>query len=269
MIDARTQLLFMVGHPVAQTKTPALLNAWFEQQKLPVVMVPADVAPDKLAEFMIALQSMRNAWGAVFTIPHKAEASRHMQRLSGVSQCLQAINVCRKTAAGHWEGDILDGLAVVDALGAANAQVKGSTVHIVGCGGAGSAAAYNVAACGAASVTVYDPDCEKTSALVQRLKTVFPACDFRAGRDGLATARIVINASPLGMQTSDLLPFEAEAVGQDTVVVDSVTSNSSTRLIAACEMRGLKVINGNMLAKAQQPLLLEYLLGNIPIGDAR
>lgn len=261
MIDAGTQLLFMVGHPVRQTKSPALLNAWFEESQLPVALVPVDVAPAGLAAFMVALRSTRNAWGAIFTVPHKSKAAALLEELSPVAQCLQAVNVARRTNDGRWEGAMLDGVAVVNALADIDVAVEGRAVHVVGCGGAGSATAYSVAAAGAAMLTLHDNEEGKAAALVQRLQPVFPGCLMRTGPGGLDTVDIVVNASPLGMRACDLLPFDLDAVRGEVVVVDAITSESRTRLAAECDARGLRVVTGNTLARAQQPLILAYLLG--------
>ena len=260
MIDGGTQLLFMVGHPVRQTKSPALLNAWFAENHLPVALVPVDVAPAGLAAFMLALRSIRNAWGVIFTIPHKSHAVSFLDSLSPVAQCLQAVNVARRTREERWEGGMLDGVAVINALAEVDVAVKDRVVHLVGCGGAGSATAYSVAAAGAAMLTLHDHEEGKASALLRLLQPVFPHCVMRTGPGGLDAAEIVVNTSPLGMRTCDLLPFDLDAVKKETVVVDAVTSESRTRLAAECDERGLRVVTGNTLARAQQPLILAYLL---------
>ncbi len=260
-MDAATQILFMVGHPVAQAKSPGLLNAWFAQNRLSMALVPVDVPPPGLGPFMQAMRLANNVRGVIFTIPHKNEAVRHVDRVSPLASCVQAVNVARRTDAGIWEADMLDGVAAVNALGGIGVGIEGRTARVVGCGGAGSAIGYALAQAGAAQLWLEDSEPGKADALAQRLHAVFPACVLRTQHAVAQSAHIVVNASPLGMGLNDPLPFDVQTLGPEAAVVDAVTSASRTGLIAQCEARGLRCVTGNTLARVQQPLLAEYFLG--------
>lgn len=262
MIAGDTQLLFMLGHPVAQTKSPALMNAWFAENQLPIALIPLDLHPRALAGFMEAIKSAPNVWGCILTIPHKGAAARHVDELSGISSCLGAVNVMRRTKAGRWAGDMLDGQAVVNALEEIDVRIQGRRVSVIGCGGAGSAAAYSIAAAGAKMLSLQDCDAQKPVVLSERLSSIFSECDILTGPTDLAAFDIVIHASPLGMRASDPLPFTPAELSPGAVVVDAVTAHSITPLIGACEAKGLRVITGNTLARVQQPLMLRYLIDN-------
>ncbi|MGB0748725.1 MAG: hypothetical protein ACPGO3_08260 [Magnetospiraceae bacterium] len=70
-LDGETQIFPIVGDPIAQVKSPALLTGIMNDRDYNGMVVPAHVAPADLEAFVTAMRSVQNVQGVVVTVPHK------------------------------------------------------------------------------------------------------------------------------------------------------------------------------------------------------
>lgn len=71
MISGTTQLVAIVGNPVAQVKSPSNFNQYFESTGQDVAMIAMDVRPESVPACVQAMRGWENLLGCVVTIPHK------------------------------------------------------------------------------------------------------------------------------------------------------------------------------------------------------
>lgn len=256
-VDAATHVIFMVGQPVAQTRTPALLNAWFAGQGRNLAVVPLELPGDAMPAFSRLLGEAGNVLGCVVTIPLKARLYPLVHEASPVASALQVVNVVKRLADGRLFGDMLDGAAMVQGLRAMDVALEGRSAFLVGCGGAGSAMAFSACSEGVRRLRLHDAHPESARRLSDTLRRRFGACEIEIGSDA-QDCDLVINASPLGMRTGDALPVPVEGLDPRAVIVDAVTSRSMTRWVAACRAAGHAVLDGNAIAAHQLPLMREF-----------
>ncbi|MFH4347249.1 shikimate dehydrogenase, partial [Acinetobacter baumannii] len=74
------------------------------------VMIPVDIAPDAVVDYLNALRGWQNMTGVLVTVPHKQRAAALVDELTPRARRLNAINVIRKLADGRLQGDMLDGV---------------------------------------------------------------------------------------------------------------------------------------------------------------
>ena len=110
MVSGFTQVVAVIGHPITQVKSPENFNRYFADQQIDSVMIPVDIAPEAVADFLQALRGWHNMSGVLVTVPHKQRAAALVDELTPRAQHLNAINVIRKLADGRLQGDMLDGV---------------------------------------------------------------------------------------------------------------------------------------------------------------
>jgi len=249
----------LIGHPVAQVRTPPLINAWFASQAIDATMFAIDVAPEKVAAFLDGLRDWRNCGGCSVTVPHKQAAFRAMDRVTPRAAQVGAVNIVRRDSDGRLNGDMTDGLAFVAALAAGSVPLAGAAVLLAGAGGgAGMAIAFALAEAGVGRLTLQEPDESRLAKTMTALANAFPslALDSTTPVDGFD---IAVNASPLGMNPGDPLPFDPAVVHGGGVVADVVTKPGITPLLAAAAARGLSIQTGGAMADAQLPFQMRHL----------
>jgi shikimate dehydrogenase len=239
-------------------KSPAHLSAALAARGVNALVVPAHVLPPDLPAFMAAMAATRNVDGVIATVPHKQAVLAHCLRATERVRYAGAANVLRRTAGG-WEGDHTDGRGFVEGVTAAGGTVGGSRVLLVGAGGAGSAIAYELLARSAAELAIHDLDRTRRDRLVGLLAARFPG-RVAAGTDDPAGFDIVGNATPAGMHPDDEAPVRLDRLSPGQVAADVVTRPEITPFLARARSLGCKVMPGLGMFKAQEALLVDFLL---------
>lgn len=56
MVSGTTQVVAVIGHPIAQVKSPDNFNRYFAEQHMDSIMIPVDIVPDAVAAYLNALR---------------------------------------------------------------------------------------------------------------------------------------------------------------------------------------------------------------------
>ncbi|MFQ5557419.1 MAG: shikimate dehydrogenase family protein, partial [Acidimicrobiales bacterium] len=136
----------------------------------------------------------------------------------------------------------------------------------LGAGGAARAVVAGVAAAGAGEVVVVNRTADRAAAAADLAGPV-----GRAGStDDLATADVVVNATPLGMGASSQMPCPPRLLRRGQVVVDLVYDPLQTPWLAALRAAGVDSHNGLSMLVHQAALAFELWTGvEAPLGAMR
>jgi shikimate dehydrogenase len=252
-----TRIIPILGHPVAQTKSPFGMTRAFGERGIDAVVVPFDVSPEAIGGFLTALDAAANLGGVIATVPHKFSLCAHAAVLTERARFFGSANVMRRMADGAWQADMLDGLGFMRAIRRAGGTIAGANALLVGAGGAGSAIALELLNEGAASVAVHDTDEARRARLMSRLDAAHPG-RARVGSAEPTGFDLVINATPLGMREGDMLPLRVAALDRGMFVGDVVTARGDTALIAAAKAAGCAWCSGHDMFETSIDLMVEF-----------
>ena len=264
IVQGGTRIGLIIGHPVGQVQSPGLFNRHFASRDEDAVLVPLDIAPDRLAAFLQAMRGMANVSGCIVTVPHKVAVVPHLDQLSDVAQRLRAANVIRRDEDGRLSGDNVDGIGFTMAAGPHGYDAKGSTALVIGAGGVGSAIADALCAAGVSRLVLTDLVAERAAWLARTLATSFPDVALMAAGmpEDLAGFDLVANATPVGMGAQAALPMSKSLIATlnpAAIVADVVTEPAETALLRAAKARGCRVQAGPEMAAAQMRALGRFM----------
>lgn len=242
-LDGETRLIPILGDPIGQVKSPALLTAALAQQGLNAIVPPFHAPAADFAAIVAGLKLVGNVDGLVITVPHKFSAASVCDRLSDQARFLGGANVIRREADGAWFGDHCDGQGYIAGIRAQGGEVQGRSVLLIGAGGAGSAIAYEFLRQGASELAIHDADTVRRDSLIARLNGEFSG-RARAGSTDPGGFDIIANATPMGMQPDDPLPVQADRLNAAQFVADCVTRPEITPMIAAARAIGCNTMTG-------------------------
>ncbi|PZQ22300.1 MAG: shikimate dehydrogenase [Corynebacterium propinquum] len=254
MVSGTTQVVAVIGHPIAQVKSPDNFNRYFAEQHMDSVMIPVDIVPDAVAAYLNALRGWQNLRGCVVTVPYKQALASRLDGLSERAAALGSVNVIRRERDGRLLGDNVDGAGFLGAARKHGFEPAGKRALVIGCGGVGSAIAYALGEAGIASITLSDPSTARMGAVCELLGNAFPAVELATRVDGLEGFDLLVNASPVGMGGSAELPLPAALLATlqpETLVADVVTSPEITPLLKRARQAGCSVQTGPEMAFAQ------------------
>ncbi len=263
-------LFGIVGHPVAQSLSPRIHNSAYRVLGIPALYLAFDA--ESFGDFW--LEVVENGMleilgfplrGLSVTTPFKEAALA----VAGAESPLAGVIGAANTLVWNqdvWEAEATDPDGVVLPLRDRDVHLEGLEAAVVGAGGAGRSAAEGLKKAGA-RVTIFNRDPERGQAAGDRLKVPYlPLDELDPGQFGL-----LVNATSLGRDADDPLPFDVDRLRPGAVVIDLVYRlDRPTPLLEAAAARGAVAIDGREVLIDQARGQFRLMTGQeLPLDLAR
>jgi shikimate dehydrogenase len=258
MITGKTTLIVHLGYPTEAFKAPMIYNPWFEMKGIDTVVVPVGVKAPQYATVVKSLFSTTNVHGALVTMPHKVTTAQLVDEITTTAKVAGACNAILRRADGSLLGDMFDGAGFVRGVERKGRRIAGARALVLGCGGVGSAIAASLAASGPAELGLFDAVRASAETLAARLRLHYPSLTVATGSNDPDGYDIVVNATPLGMNPGDPLPFDVSRISRTTFVGEVVMKEEYTPLLRAALDRGCSVQVGTDMLFEMIPAYLEF-----------
>jgi len=257
-ISGNTGLIAHLGFPTESFKAPLIYNPWFQRAGVYAVVVPMGVKAEDYPAFLPLVFRLSNIRGALITMPHKVTTVELVDEITPTARVAGACNAVRKRADGSLLGDMFDGAGFVRGVQRKGHRLDGARALVVGSGGVGSAIAASLAAAGVGMLGVFDINRAAADALAERIRQNYPHTTVRTGSNDPSGYDVVVNATPLGMNEGDPLPFDTTHLTPGTFVGEVVLKQEMTPLLRAANDRGSPVQVGIDMLFEQIPAYLEF-----------
>jgi len=263
IVDGSTRLYCIIGHPIAQVRSPQTYTPRFRAMGMNALLVPMHVSPEQFDVTVRGIKEIVNLDGIIITVPYKSRVIPHVDRLLPTGEKVGAINAMRREKDGSWSGDMFDGRGLTRRLREDGHVIEGRRVMLIGAGGAGSAVAVAVADAGAAAVTIFDVDTARAKALADRVASAYPGRRIAAGAATAKGHDIVINATPIGMAKGDGMPAELGPLDPALLVIDVIMKPEPTPFLRHAQGCGCRTVDGRAMLEGQ----IEEVLGFFGLGS--
>ena len=233
---------FIIGHPVAHSRSPMLHGYWLKRYGIAGSYELADVRPEELGDFFATYRE--EGWvGGNVTVPHKLAVIPYLDRIDDAATTMGAVNTI------WWEGDELVGgnTDAIGFLGNLDELVPGwdgeaRKAVIIGAGGAARAAAYGLKTRGL-SIDL----CNRTVSRAKELESHFGGMSGH-GLDALPEllggADLLVNATSLGMLGNDPLKVELSRLKDGAIVYDVIYVPLETQFLKDAKAKGHRTVDG-------------------------
>lgn len=258
-ISGTSAIYLMLADPIAQVRSPVLINEMFAREGIDAVMVPLNVAADGIEDFWKGLKRLKNVRGLIVSVPFKEAACRLSDRAGPNAALIGTANAVRREADGSFLCENFDGLGFAAALKQGGHAIAGRRALLAGAGGAGSAIAFTLAAEGAAGLTIADQDTARAEKLSAAVARSFPGTHAAAGLADPAGHDLVVNATPMGMKADDPFPVSVANLTSAMTVMDIVMKPRETAFLARARAMGCSVQYGTAMTDCQMDLWIRFL----------
>ena len=255
-----SEKLYVVGHPVAHSKSPAMHNAAYRALGLNWEYGLADCPSEDSARAFLAARNWR---ACNVTMPWKQLAYEAATTASLAADLALGANVLV-----NWEGrlhaDNTDGKGCVAYLKRCGVSFEGARIAVCGTGPTALAIAHACAVAGAGQVSLLSRDRTRAQRAIDEYQLrLARACEQRDGAQftayaydseglaSLADSALVVDATPLGMKPDDPAPFDTDVLSSAQTVFDVVYGHGETALIAAARATGCAAYDGAGMLVAQ------------------
>lgn len=268
--------LYLLGHPVAHSKSPVMHNALYQKLGLDWHYDRMDCADQEEARRFIEGQEYL---GINITTPYKPLAFSCADIKAASAELARGANVLASKAS-KLIGYNVDGLGCVSFLEQKGFPFAKATVVICGTGPTSFAIAHAAALAGASKVMIIGRESERAQAALDRyreelatlasatialppmqeghrsLREVSEQVAFSSGSYAecpqvFAEADLIVNATPMGMAHTGQLPFDTDLLHAGQTIYDVVYGQGETKLVAAARAQGCTAYDGSGMLVAQ------------------
>lgn len=281
----KPQQLYILGHPISHSKSPAMYRALYGEMGLPWSYDFMDLPEETDAEAFLA---ERNFLSINITTPYKPNAF--------AAADVQAPAACLANGANvlvNHEGQIIayntDGEGCVVNLERLGFDFDGKNVVVCGTGPTAQAIYHACAAAGATQMTMLGRNAERVNAVVddyveqladlemksaavplagtkrRSLTEILDGTNFGSGTYDMCAmlipeADLIIDATPLGMKPGDPAPFDTTLLHEGQWVFDAVYGHGETALVAGAKAAGARALDGSGMLVAQAVATAQIVL---------
>lgn len=264
--QAGFQQLYLLGHPVAHSKSPAMYNAAYERLGLPWHYGLADRATAEEAE---ALLRSRGFLAVNITTPYKPLALAAADALEPAAALAQGANLLIDHG-GALRAYNVDGAGCVAYLRREQVPLAGARAVVCGTGPTALAILHELAEAGVGSLALLGRDGARTAAVLAAYSrrvdelaadgaslkaplgaVALEALPYQEAAATIVAADLIVDATPLGMAAGDPAPFDTGLLSGRQVVLDVVYGHGTTALMAAARQAGCQAFDGRGMLVGQ------------------
>lgn len=276
MIDTGAKLYAVLGHPVSHSLSPTMQNAAFADLGFNAVYLAFDVAPERLPVLLPALGELGFA-GLNLTVPLKEAAFQQLTDLDASAERMRSVNTI-KIEGRAMRGYSTDGAGFLAALQAEfDLDVRGRSICVIGCGGAGRATAIACAMAGAAEIRLLNRSVERAERLAAEIagmpdapRVILAPASAPAWQEEVRQSEIVVQATSVGLRQEDTPLVGTGAFRSGQWFYDLIYHVPETATMRAAAAAGARVANGLGMLLYQGALALEIWTGRpAPVSSMR
>ena len=234
----------IVGWPVAHSRSPLIHGYWLKKYSVDGSYTRRAVAPGDEVAFFGRLRA-EGLVGCNVTIPHKGAALAAAHRSTEGARAVGVANTLWLEGEHLW-ADNTDGAGFLQHLCATapNFAPAASAVAVLGAGGGARGVIHGLLQAGVREVRLFNRTRDRADAVARHFGTRVQAYDWQDRADRSRDARLLINATSLGMQGAPALLMPLGQLDARCIVADLVYVPLATPLLGAARERGLVTVDG-------------------------
>lgn len=253
-INGHHELLGLIAYPIRHSSSPRVHNLAIAKLGLEYTYLAFEVDLNNLKGAIDGFRSLKvRGWNV--SMPNKLPIVQYLDKISAAVEITGAVNTVINDN-GVLTGETTDGIGQVAALREIGQEVTGKIVTLLGCGGAGSAVAAQLALDNVKELHIFNlkdnfwPGIEKLIEKIKKKTSVTPIlhdlADTEALRAAISKSSILINTTKVGM--SDMkgqspVP-DVSMLHKGLCVSDAVYSPIETKLLQDAEKAGCVCLSG-------------------------
>lgn len=228
----------VIGDPIEHSLSPLMHNANFESLNLSDTYEALHI-PIQDFHLIREIINEKELAGFNVTIPHKESIIPYLDKIDDHAKTIGAVNTV-KVIDNQWVGYNTDGIGYVKGLNLVYPDLKNAYVLILGAGGASKGIATELANI-----------CTPKLTIANRTMNRFDSWNLDVNKISLEEAEthlgefdIIINTTPMGMNTNKEAVIKLTHLSDSTLVSDIVYVPFKTTILKEAENRGNPIYNG-------------------------
>ncbi len=250
-VDAATKVYGVAGDPVAQSLSPAIMNAALRRENVNGVYLALHAK--SLKDLLTCIRDIP-IHGLSITMPYKQTILSHLDNTDPYTAKTGACNTVVRSQDGKLYGFNTDTSGVVRPL-EQRMTLTDAKILVLGAGGAARAAVFGLKDRGA-QISILN----RSLAAAHKLARSAKARTIKRADLKKLEFDVIINATPVGMGNTKDSPLNADEI-KAKYVFDMVYDPAETRLLQLAKERGCETIPGSEMFVHQAARQFEIWTG--------
>ncbi len=269
VIDGKTKLFALIGHPVEHSFSPVLQNEQLEKNGINGRYLAFDVDDQNLESAVRGLFAI-GAQGVNITVPYKEKVIPFLTRISREAEMIGAVNTLVRDKNGFC-GENTDGRGFIASLiREKDFNPENKKVIILGSGGAARGVGVALALAGAKEVSFVNRTILKAENLKILINinthSISEAWDYEENpvpENKINEADLIVNATSIGMfpEVNEKPKMNYDLLHSGQLIADLVYNPEETMFLKEASLRGADTINGKGMLYYQGALSFELWTG--------
>ena len=257
-----TEIYGCLADPINHVKAPTIFTSIFKNKNIDAVMIPIHLNDDNLENVVSSLKAIKNFKGMTVTIPHKTNITKLCDYLEPDAKFTGAVNWIKFDNDRNLIGDNFDGQGFVNGFIKQNYSLKNKKVCLFGAGGAAVSIGASLVNEHIKSLKLINRNINKAIHLKNKIHSksnllkveIFTENDY-----SLSGCDIIINATSLGLNKLDKLPFDVTKSPLNCVIADIIMQPEDTELLKHAKSVGRSIHYGKYMIESQVDLVGNFL----------
>lgn len=233
-VDAATRVYGVVGDPVSQSLSPAIMNTAMRRENTNGVYLALHA---KTLKDVLACMRDIPIHGLSVTMPYKRDMIQHLDNTDSHTTKIGACNTVVRAQDGKLYGFNTDTAGIIRPL-EKRLPIEKAKILVLGAGGASRAAVFALKERGAEVYIL-----NRSAAPAQKLARQAHARSVKQRDLKKLTFDVIINGTPVGMGNTRETPLQEKEINA-RFVFDMVYDPVETKLLKLAKARGAEVIPG-------------------------
>jgi shikimate dehydrogenase len=254
----------VIGDPVGHSLSPAIHRHWLAACGIAGDYRAKEVTAPRLDSFLPARRALPEWRGCNVTAPHKLAAMPLVDIRDAAAEAVGALNCVYRDGA-RLIGTNTDVDGVAEAL--AGLRIAGGKAAVIGAGGGARAAIHWLRRQGAGEIVLVARRPSAAEALGPGLR----ACALAEAAQAFASASLIVNATPLGLEGGEAMPaplLNAVQQAGAAAAFDMVYRPLQTPFLRAAAAGGARTIDGLAMLIGQARRSFALFFGAAPPAGA-
>lgn len=246
MFKNKEKKMYLLGREISHSKSPAFWESYFEEHGLNWEYDLADIMSESQAKAFI---ESKGYVAINITTPYKQLALKYCDESDDIAKFAGGCNFI-ENKAGKLYGFNVDGWGCVDFLEKeAKVQLLHACTIVCGSGPTAKSIAFSLCERGA-EVIMLSRSPQNVDLSSARDKHII-ALSYTQAKHEISYAKIIINATTLGMKKNDGSPIEKQFFNEGHVAFDCIYGHGETCFLKNAREAGAKTFDGGGMLKYQ------------------
>jgi len=267
-MNAQIKTACVIGDPIDHSLSPLLHNYWIKALGLQAHYDRLQIKIDRFNKDVTNCFNDHNFMGMNITLPHKQAALALASYASTEAKKAGAANLLVRRDGKLWAHNTdIEGFTGPLMKTRGSKELEGSTIVIIGAGGAARAALIGARKLNPQKIILLNRTDEKAKMLAEGFGEPVMAYPWADRQKALRGATLLVNASAAGMAGKPALDLRCEGLAPGGLVYDLIYTPLETPLLAEARTTGYGTLNGLDMLIGQARPSFEAFFGEPPPAD--